>query len=73
MTRAEFAQHVRTTGNGFLEPIEDGTDMTQREIALLKALANSAGAMALRIEAEAAADRAACERIYSNESCIYAD
>jgi len=73
MTRTELAQHIRTTGNGFLEPIEDGTDLTQHEKALLQALANSAGAMAGRIEAELAADRAAVSQIYAGESCVYAD
>ncbi|MGI9485311.1 MAG: hypothetical protein ACR2RF_05395 [Geminicoccaceae bacterium] len=52
MTRRELAQHVRTTGNGFLEPIQDGTDLTQREITLLQALCNSAAAMAGQIEAK---------------------
>lgn len=73
MTRAELAQHIRNTGNGFLEPIQDGTDLTQKEIALLQALTNSAGAMASRIEAEAAADRAAISQIYAGETCVYAD
>lgn len=73
MTRAELAAHVRTTGNGFLEPIEDGTDLTQHEISLLQALAHSATALALRIERDAEADQLAISRVYSNEVCVYAD
>ena len=73
MSRLELAEHVRTTGNGFLEPIEDGTDLTQHEKTLLQALTNSATALALKIERDAEADQLAKPRIYSNESCVYAD
>lgn len=73
MTRIELAAHIRTTGNGFLEPIEDGTDMTQKEITLLQALAHSATALALRIERDAESDQMAKAWNYKNESCVYAD
>lgn len=73
MTRIELARYVRDTGHAFNLPIEDGTQLSPREILELGMLTKTAEKLAARIERDDEADKAACARVYRGEVFSYGD
>ena len=73
MTRPELAAYIRTTGHAFNLPIEDGTQLSPREILELGMLTRTAESLACRIERDDEADKAACAKIYRGEVFSYGE